>query len=88
MNRTKIRYPWIAGRLDSRKVPDKFHSSYDDNLARTYKLNALPYDILASKEVITLLMERHMRFFSIRGGFFKPRPIFCDLFAGPKNLGF
>jgi hypothetical protein len=54
--------------------------------ART--LNALSYDILASEEVITLLVERRMRFFSIRGGRFKPRSIFCDLFAGPKNLGF
>ena len=58
------------------------------NLARTNKLNALPDDILASEEVFTLLVERQMRFFSIRGGRFKPGSIPCDLFAGPKNLGF
>jgi hypothetical protein len=56
-----------AGRLDSHKVLGKFHRNYDDNLARTNKLNALPYDILTSEEVITLLVERHMRFFSTRG---------------------
>ena|SRR5260370_40738284 len=72
----------------SRKVLGKFHPNYADNLARTNKLNALPYDIIASKEVITLLVERHVRFFSIRDGHFKPGSILCDLFAGPKNLGF
>jgi len=45
-----------AGRLDSRKVLGKFHRNYDDNLTRTNKLNALPYDILTSEEVITLLV--------------------------------
>ena len=46
------------------------------------------YDVLAPEELITLLVERHMRFFSIRDGRFKPGSILCDLFAGPKNLGF
>src|SRR5882757_3221245 len=48
----------------------------------------VPYDVLASEELITLLVERHMRFFSIRDRRFKPGSILCDLFAGPKNLGF